>query len=369
MAILEKSIWVRADWEESWENRKKYVTSALEAGADGVVVKEGDLENARKLGDITLISQSRNADIFLIKAETPSEIDEAISKMEDEKGETSLIVEISGKEMEKAATKAGEVVDYLVMIGKDWKVIPLENLLAELQDERSNVLTGVRSAEEAKTAIETLEIGADGVLLDPRNEGLEVIRQTCEAIEELESRKIELTACKITRIEPAGMGDRACIDTSSLMNIGEGMLIGSQSDGLFLVHSETLETEYVEARPFRVNAGGVHAYIQTPSGKTKYLSELESGDEVLIVNSKGETEKAIVGRVKIERRPMLLIEAEHDGKKVKTLLQNAETINLVDSKGEPISVAELEPGDEVLVNLQEGGRHFGAKVDETLIEK
>jgi len=43
------------------------------------------------------------------------------------------------------------------------------------------------------------------------------------------------------------------------------------------VHSESVENPYVEPRPFRVNAGAVHAYIMMPNGKTKYLDELQDG--------------------------------------------------------------------------------------------
>ncbi len=181
-------------------------------------------------------------------------------------------------------------------------------------------------------------------------------------MENIGGEQFELVGAEIVNIEPAGTGDRVCVDTSSLMEMGEGMLVGSQSDGLFLVHSETLESEYVDSRPFRVNAGAVHAYIQAPGGETNYLSELESGDEVLIINNKGEASTATIGRVKIERRPMLLIEAVYEDRKFKTLLQNAETINLMDIEGNPISVSDLEEGDEVLLYPQEGGRHFGTKV-------
>jgi len=75
-----------------------------------------------------------------------------------------------------------------------------------------------------------------------------------------------------------------CVDTASLMVPGEGMLIGSQSNGLFLVHSESEESPYVAARPFRVNAGAVHAYIRVGE-KTRYLSELSAGDDVLVIDS------------------------------------------------------------------------------------
>jgi 3-dehydroquinate synthase II len=73
------------------------------------------------------------------------------------------------------------------------------------------------------------------------------------------------------------MGDRVCVDTCNLMISGEGMLVGSQSCGLFLVNSEADEVHpYVASRPFRVNAGAVHAYVLVGE-KTKYLCELEAG--------------------------------------------------------------------------------------------
>jgi 3-dehydroquinate synthase II len=153
-----------------------------------------------------------------------------------------------------------------------------------------------------------------------------------------------------------------------MMSFGEGMLIGSQARGFFLVHSESEDSPYVAARPFRVNAGAVHAYIRVGE-KTHYLSELKSGDEVTIVSKDGLARKAIVGRSKIEKRPMILIEAEAEGERISTLLQNAETIKLVGSDGRPRSVTDLKTGDEVLVHLEESARHFGMKIEESIVER
>lgn len=366
---MSKRVWVKADWPAPWEERKKFITSALEAGAEAVIVPSEDVEKTRKLGNIKIISKSEESDFFFLEASSVEEVEEAISKSRKQEKKTVLSIKISGKKLEKAAIKAGDYIDFLIVIAQDWKVIPLENLIAELQEAKTDLIAGVKNAQEAKTAVETLEVGADGVLLNPEEEEFEEIRKTCEILEELKHEKFELSPGKITKIKPVGMGDRVCIDTTSLMKIGEGMLVGSQSHGLFLIHSESLKSEYVEPRPFRVNAGAVHAYIRTPGGRTKYLSELESGDRVLIVNSEGEASEATVGRVKIERRPLLLVEAEYEDRKIKTLLQNAETINLVNKNGTPVSISDLEVGDEVLVHLQEGGRHFGAQVEETLLEK
>jgi 3-dehydroquinate synthase II len=65
----------------------------------------------------------------------------------------------------------------------------------------------------------------------------------------------------------------------------------------------------------------------------------------------------------------MLIEAEHEGLKIKTLVQNAETIRLVDSNGNPVSVTQLEIGDKVKVFIDNNARHFGIAIDETIIEK
>ncbi len=146
-------------------------------------------------------------------------------------------------------------------------------------------------------------------------------------------------------------------------------MAGCQSNGLFLVQAEVYESPYVETRPFRVNAGPVSLYTLSSLNKTRYLSELKAGDEILIVNRQGRVRSTHVGRVKIERRPLLLIEAEYEGKRIKTIVQNAETIRLVTKKGSK-SVAELKTGDEVLAYVTEGGRHFGTLVkEETVIER
>jgi len=189
-----------------------------------------------------------------------------------------------------------------------------------------------------------------------------------EAVDQADKGRIELVAARVTAVKPVGMGDRVCVDTASMMTLGEGMLIGSQAKGLFLVHSESEDSPYVAARPFRVNAGAVHAYIKVGE-KTRYLSELKSGDEVTVISKDGSARSAIVGRSKIEKRPMMLIEAEAEGAQISTLLQNAETIKLVGSDGLPRPVTDLKAGDEVLVHLEKSARHFGMKIEESIVEK
>jgi 3-dehydroquinate synthase II len=343
---MKKLVWVRADGGKPWESRKKLVTTALESGADAVLVNAGEEEKVRTLGRITVVSEGKNADLVI--------------------GKDIFAKQIHSKDDEQEIVREGGRRSFVVVDARDWKIIPLENIIAGLQGARAKIIVEVAGEDEAKTALTTLEVGSDGVLISG-NPG--VIRKTVAVVEELTSQKLKLTPVKITGIKSVGMGDRVCVDTASMLSVGEGMLVGSASNALFLVHSESIETEYVASRPFRVNAGAVHAYTLLPNGKTTYLSELSAGDEVLAVDFKGKTRKVILGRSKIEKRPLLLVEAQAGGAKITTLLQNAETILLTKKSGKPISVAKLAKGDEVLAYLEEGGRHFGMRVKESIKEK
>jgi len=328
-----KQVWVRiAPWE------KQLAIAALESGADAVVLAEGDAGQMRELGRMTVVAPDGDL----------------------RPGEHVVEMEIATKaDEEKAAAAPADKVLLLRMA--DWTIIPLENLIAQ----RGKLMVEVADAESAQTAVGILEKGVDGVVLVSRDPA--EIRKTVRLVHGV-GDKLELAAATVTHVSLLGLGDRVCIDTCTNMAPGQGMLIGNTTEGFFLVHSESVENPYVAARPFRVNAGAVHAYTVTPGGKTRYLSELKAGDPVLIVDHEGATQVGYIGRCKVERRPLLLVKADVGGKEIGLVLQNAETIRLTGPGGEPVSVAVLKPGDEVLGHLMGGGRHFGMKVEETLKE-
>jgi len=330
-----KKVWVNV---VPWN--KEVAIAALESGADALLIPEGFGEKVKELGVIKTVAP--DGDIKL--------------------GEEVIQFEIGSKEDEKTALKLSKSKT-LILKMSDWTIIPLENLIAQTE----GLIAQVKNAKEAKTALQIMEKGVDGVFLNTTD--LNEIKKTVSLVKNA-SIPLGLQVARIKKRESLAMGDRVCIDTCTNMGLGEGMLVGNSSKALFLVHSESVENPYVEARPFRVNAGAVHAYTLVSEGKTKYLSELKSGDEALVVNSQGETKLAVIGRTKIERRPLMLVEAEtKKGEKVSLILQNAETIRLVKPDGKPISVVELEKDNEVLAYLEKGGRHFGMKVEETIAEK
>lgn len=329
-----KRVWVRV---EPWD--KTLAIAALESGADAVVVAVGDTPRVKELGALPTVAP--DGDIV--------------------PGRDVVWVEVRGKADQEAAATT-HLDKPLVLSTSDWTVIPLENLVAR----RRGLMAEVAGAEQAKLVTQVLERGVDGVVLDTRS--ADEIRRTVALVHAM-SPRLHLVAATITAVRPLGMGDRACVDTCTQMAPGEGMLVGNSGQAFFLVHSESLENPYVAARPFRVNAGAVHAYTLLPEGKTRYLSELKAGDEVLLVRFDGQTAVGYVGRNKIERRPLLLVEAEAEGQKVSLVLQNAETIRLTGPEGNAASVTALQAGAQVLAYLEAGGRHFGMAVEETIVER
>jgi 3-dehydroquinate synthase II len=344
-ALIDRKVWVGAIHQPSGESRKRIVLAALENGFDTIVLDKKD-RSLEKLG--------RFRSIIL----------DGSDFLED--GErVGRLVEVKKKADEVAAKKAAEAAQNVVISAKDWKVIPLENLIVHFQGTGAKLLMLARTSEEARLFFETMERGADGVLFVPHKlDELSKLRAMLEG----RAPRLDLQEGKITVLRQLGLGDRVCIDTCSMLNVGEGMLIGNQSSCMFLIHSETLESEYAASRPFRVNAGPVHAYILMPDGTTRYLSELQGGDDALVVGADGHTRTVVVGRTKVERRPLLLIEADVDGERFSTIVQNAETIRVY-SAGKVVSVSRLKLGDPITLKVERAGRHFGMRVEETIREK
>ena len=324
-------------WVDIRPWNKDIATTAIESGADALMVDKA--EDVKRLGRITTIAPDGD-----IKPGT--DITECT---------------ITDKASENAAALAGKHKPVIVTTS-DWTVIPLENLVAQ----SDKIVARVKNAEEAAMAIHVLEKGVYGILLSTDSPA--VVKAVATLVKAT-TGKVGLVSFTVTKIQPLGMGDRVCVDTCSILSDGEGMLMGNTSSAMLLVHAETLENPYVAPRPFRVNAGAVHAYILLPDGKTAYLSDLAIGGSVLVTDAKGTAHSAIIGRTKIERRPLLLVEAAAGPNKVSLIIQNAETIRLVAEEGGAISVVHLKVGDKIMGSVLEGGRHFGMAVKETIREK
>ncbi|OEU66032.1 MAG: 3-dehydroquinate synthase [Desulfovibrio sp. S3730MH75] len=314
---------------------KNLLTLALESGVDAVLAEAEHKDAIIELGRVVVI--------------TPEEMPLVVI---NQKSDEDIAIDLA-----KDGTE--------VCLSKGWEIIPVENILAQVD----KLALEVESLDRATLAAGVLERGADTIVVLP-----EAAHELKAIVAELKLSQghMDLQKAKITKIESTGLGHRVCVDTISMLKKGQGMLVGNSSAFTFLVHGETESNPYVAARPFRVNAGAVHAYAQMPGDRTTYLQELASGTEVLIVDAEGKTSIATVGRCKVEVRPMLLITAEvatPEGPVTgKVFLQNAETIRVVSAAGEPVSVVTIKPGDEILCRLDDAGRHFGMRISEEIVE-
>jgi 3-dehydroquinate synthase II len=313
--------------------------AAMESGADALWVEAGIRPEVKKMGLIPTVAE--DGDLQLGR----DVVERAVRDKKDEEEIVALALQ------KKVVVKGG-----------DWKVIPLENLLTRT----GNLFVEIAGLKDGQTALSILEKGVDGVVLN--NPDPNSVRQIIRALKE-EQERFELLAATVRHVEPLGLGDRVCVDTCTAMVQGEGMLVGNSSQALFLIHSESVENPFVNTRPFRVNAGPVHAYIRLAGGQTKYLCELRAGDQALVVNFEGRSFPAVVGRAKVERRPLALVEAEAGGQNFSVIVQNAETIRLTQPDGKAISLVDLKEGSQVLVYRENAGRHFGVRIDETIREK
>ncbi len=272
----------------------------------------------------------------------------------------------SNKDVEEIKTISEKGADFVIIDVEDWKIIPLENIIASLQGTNTEIFALAKSIEEVETLFSVLELGVDGIIIESDDED-----EVSKIQHIIRKFSFNITPARILEIKDIGIGERVCIDTVSMLSEGEGMLIGNKSNFLFLVHNESVGSSFTSPRPFRVNAGAVHSYTITPDGTTKYLSELESGSQILIVNDRGMARIVSVGRAKIESRPLRLFKAICGSEIGTIIVQNAETIRFLDKNHKILPVTHTKIGDEIMIfSKRPSGRHFGMEIpDEYILEK
>ncbi|MCI4351146.1 MAG: 3-dehydroquinate synthase II [Thermoplasmata archaeon] len=245
------------------------------------------------------------------------------------------------------------------------RVLPLETLIAQSQG-RFDVWVVTDRIVEVGAALGGLEHGAATVVVELR---------TLRDLEELErflERPVRLpeglSPIEVVRCVPAGVGDRVIVDTTSLLAEDEGLLVGSAAAFLFLVLSEAVGSRYTRPRPFRVNAGAAHSYTLLADGTTRYLSELRPGDALAAVRVDGAARSVRVGRLKIERRPLVMVQGDAGPEAPTLFVQEAETVRVASLAG-GIASTTITTGDRLLGVALPPARHLGTVVAETIHER
>jgi 3-amino-4-hydroxybenzoic acid synthase len=278
---------------------------------------------------------------------------------------------VDDRESLLSAINEGSQFNFLWILFRDPTNIPLELVIASLQGSSTVLMKEIDSPTNVDDAIVSygvMEYGAEGVIFSPQDH--HVMSEFLERMSHAQGASLSIQVGTVVDSRPVGMGYRACIDTSTLFEPDEGMLVGSTSQGGLLCCPEVFFLPYMELRPFRVNAGAVHSYVFNTENRTDYMSELKAGSPVMLVNSKGRVRRASVGRIKIEQRPLRLIEVEFAGmERVNILLQDDWHVRIFSDAAKPLNISELKSGDKVLGYVTEPGRHVGIKINESIIEK
>jgi len=203
--------------------------------------------------------------------------------------------------------------------------------------------------DNAVQARSALASKANAPMLDTVRGGL-----LLPATEELKAAEVE----SVRLIE--GGGDRVYLDFIQMLTEGEGCLVGSTAQALCFVHAQTAPTGNQPARPFRINAGLVHACVALPDGRTKYLSDVVAGDQVLVMDVASLTTRGVtIGRCHVERCPVMCIDLRCQGNSFNIFAEHSDVVRLhvrrathgeEDATLSPLPVTKVYKGDHVFVH-------------------
>lgn len=281
--------------------------------------------------------------------------------------ETGVLVEVVDAATLDDACTAVRAERWALVAFRDPTKIPLEIVIAAAGGAQGGLITVAGDPEEARIIFSVLELGSDGVLMAGDAVGAATALVAAAASDRGALELVELT---VTATAHIGTGERACVDTCAYLAEDEGLLVGSHSKGMVLCVSETHPLPYMPTRPFRVNAGAIHSYTLAADGRTRYLSELTTGSQVLAVGADGRTRLVPVGRVKIETRPLISVDAvAPDGRTANLVLQHDWHVRVLGPGAEVLNSTELRPGHRVLGHLPTADRHVGYPIDEFCLEQ
>jgi len=269
-----------------------------------------------------------------------------------------------------------------------WKMIPAENLIASCSGTGTKLAVMVSNAADVTGLSRALELGVDALcvssdatdelwsaVVSARDERLFAVEKSTSEDDPSSTTStagpmIQNGTCR-RKSNAAVLADRICLDFIRTLSPTEGCWIGSSSQLLALILSENSPSSYVPTRPFRINAGPVHSYVLLGDGvTTKYLCEVQAGDELLVYDCATGLERAVaVGRLKEEVRPCVIVELTttqdatatqedihhggHTEKVGQVFLQQAETVRLGSNSSSNtdkfVRVTDLKPSTDVNV--------------------
>jgi len=114
---------------------------------------------------------------------------------------------LSNSDIENILSAAKKGLDFVIVEVKDWKIIPLENIIAKLHKIHTKIFAMARTPEEVRKMFSILEVGVDGVIFSTSS-----INEVREAMVYLGTRSFDMKPAKIIEIKEVGDGERVCVD-------------------------------------------------------------------------------------------------------------------------------------------------------------
>ncbi|MEW1829972.1 3-dehydroquinate synthase II [Streptomyces sp. NPDC088196] len=358
----------------SAEHREAVIDAAVHARVDGIVDRDaGTLATLpvtvkRILAD-TERPEGEGLDDLIVLSQVDGAERLAQLRSRHQSGEKDVagLVDVVDDPTLSLACETAIALPYTVVQFKDPTKIPLEIVIAAADRSPGQLICRADDLEEARVIVDVLEKGSEGILFAPRdaNDVFELVE-----LLRVKTPDLDLTTLTVESTEHLGLGDRVCIDTCTHFEKDEGMLVGSYAHGFILCVSETHPLPYMPTRPFRINAGALHSYVFGQDNRTNYLSELKAGSAVLAVGADGRTRRIVVGRIKLESRPLLSITAvSPEGVQVNLIVQDDWHVRVLGPGAAVLNVTELKKGDQVLGHVATDKRHVGWPVGEFCVEK
>jgi 3-dehydroquinate synthase II/3-amino-4-hydroxybenzoic acid synthase len=135
-----------------------------------------------------------------------------ILELAKEKGfRTCAFFDVKGREALEQSWQDARKYDYALVDFDLPTNIPLELIIARLQDNETVLLKRVTSFEDMEVVFGVMEKGSDGVLL--ASEDFQEIEKVSEYLMKKGANLIELHSMVVCSVDHIGMGMRSCIDT------------------------------------------------------------------------------------------------------------------------------------------------------------
>ena len=159
------------NFERKQDGFKELVQEAFNKDILNFLVSAGTYQEFEKIDRVNLYVNNLDVPANYIVCDTEEKLKEILSDKKFSEKFIGFSIELKSKENERAIVELSntKLVDFIIVSAKDWKIIPFENLIAEMHKNDTELIAAVDSFKEAELMLKTLEIGVDGILITPKN--------------------------------------------------------------------------------------------------------------------------------------------------------------------------------------------------------